>query len=155
MKSMSLVTTTGLVMTGLALIAGWQHFIAQSDAQGPATCTPASTPNQCYTAGLTQIAEARSQMESLRSDLGARVAQLETKVTELERVSRLAAPAGRVVAFDLQACPEGWSKYTQAIDRFVRGIDPESGGRTLGSTQEDSFQGHTFGDGSGKFFCVS
>ncbi|MBC8031864.1 MAG: hypothetical protein H7Z16_17410 [Pyrinomonadaceae bacterium] len=60
-----------------------------------------------------------------------------------------APPAGAVIAFDLAGCPAGWSEYTPAYGRFVRGID-KSGGRidtdgqrAPGSTQEDAIQNIT------------
>lgn len=55
--------------------------------------------------------------------------------------------SGEVVAFDLTACPDGWSEYTPARGRFIRGIDSSgtndpAGARTVGNVQEDAFQGH-------------
>ncbi len=54
-------------------------------------------------------------------------------------------PAGAVMAFDLTSCPAGWSEYTQARGRFLRGIDPSGGTavdpaglRAPGSQQEGS-----------------
>lgn len=32
-------------------------------------------------------------------------------------------PAGAIMAFDLTSCPTGWSEYTAAYGRFLRGID--------------------------------
>jgi|GEM_PF-1066049 len=57
-------------------------------------------------------------------------------------------PSGAVLAFDLSNCPSGWSEYTPAYGRFVRGIDrgnPKTdpdGTRTLGDLQEDQMQAH-------------
>ncbi|QQG38125.1 MAG: hypothetical protein HYS26_01050 [Candidatus Kaiserbacteria bacterium] len=59
------------------------------------------------------------------------------------------APSGAVMAFDLTACPSGWSEYTPAYGRFIRGIDKSgtsidpSGQRAPGSTQGDDFGAHT------------
>ncbi|MDP2619170.1 MAG: hypothetical protein Q8P46_03175 [Hyphomicrobiales bacterium] len=58
-------------------------------------------------------------------------------------------PSGAVMAFNLTSCPTGWSEYTPAKGRFVRGVcltssgcqDPD-GVRSVGSTQADAFQGH-------------
>lgn len=56
-------------------------------------------------------------------------------------------PPGSVVAFNLSACPNGWSEYEEAYGRFIRGfdrsgkIDPD-GKRKLGIPQEDSFEKH-------------
>lgn len=52
---------------------------------------------------------------------------------------------GEIVAFDLSACPEGWSEYLPARGRFLRGIDNGAGNdpdgvRTAGNVQEDALQ---------------
>jgi len=59
-------------------------------------------------------------------------------------------PAGAVMAFDLASCPTGWSEYTPARGRFLRGIDSTGtvdpdGVRAVGSTQEDEFKKHSHG----------
>ncbi len=54
-------------------------------------------------------------------------------------------PTGAISAFNLAACPSGWSEYTPARGRFLRGIDSTGTNdsvRTAGNTQEDAFQGH-------------
>jgi hypothetical protein len=56
-------------------------------------------------------------------------------------------PSGAVMAFDLAACPAGWSEYTAARGRFLRGIDngasnDPDGTRVPGSVQADAFQAH-------------
>ena len=47
-------------------------------------------------------------------------------------------PAGTVVAFDLSACPTGWSEFTAGRGRAIIGTNPTAGGgisvRTLGQT---------------------
>ncbi len=59
-----------------------------------------------------------------------------------------ASPKGAIMAFNLVSCPSGWSEYTLARGRFLRGIDstgindPE-GVRALGSTQDDIFESHS------------
>ncbi len=55
--------------------------------------------------------------------------------------------SGEIQAFDLTSCPAGWSEYTAARGRFLRGIDStgtiDPGGvRAPGSTQEDEFKSH-------------
>jgi hypothetical protein len=62
-------------------------------------------------------------------------------------------PAGTVSAFASTTCPTGWSEYTAARGRFLRGIDnganlDPNGTRTPGSTQADAMQGHTHSWGS-------
>ncbi len=56
-------------------------------------------------------------------------------------------PTGAIMAFDLATCPTGWSEYTPARGRFLRGIDngagnDPSGTRVAGNVQADAFQGH-------------
>lgn len=58
-----------------------------------------------------------------------------------------AIPAGAVMAFDLTACPSGWTEYTPARGRFIRGIDNGAGNdpdgtRSLGSVQNDAIKTH-------------
>lgn len=58
-------------------------------------------------------------------------------------------PTGAIMAFDLASCPTGWTEYTAARGRFLRGIDNGAGNdpdgtRASGATQADAFQGHTF-----------
>src|SRR5690606_8848693 len=59
----------------------------------------------------------------------------------------IGVPSGAVMAFDLSDCPSGWSEYTPARGRFIRGIDNGAGNdpdgtRTAGATQDDAFQDH-------------
>ena len=57
-----------------------------------------------------------------------------------------AMPAGAVIAFNLPACPAGWSEYTPAYGRFIRGIDKSGskidpdGQRKPESYQEDAIR---------------
>jgi len=67
--------------------------------------------------------------------------------TNIGASSGASIPAGAIMAFDLIACPSGWSEYTQARGRFLRGIDngagnDPSGTRAPGTIQQDAFQGH-------------
>ncbi len=55
---------------------------------------------------------------------------------------------GAVVSFNSKACPDGWSEYTKARGRFIRGLDKsntvdKTKNRKPGDHQEDAFQGHT------------
>jgi len=58
-----------------------------------------------------------------------------------------AIPSGLIAAFASASCPSGWSEYTAARGRFLRGIDngaglDPAGTRAPGATQADAFQGH-------------
>lgn len=68
----------------------------------------------------------------------------------IDRVNDALVPTGAVMAFNLAACPTpGWSEYTPAYGRFIRGIDKSGtaidpdGQRALGSIQADDFKTHT------------
>lgn len=57
-------------------------------------------------------------------------------------------PAGTISAFASTTCPTGWSEYTAARGRFLRGIDNGAGNdptgtRAPGATQADDFKSHT------------
>jgi len=57
-------------------------------------------------------------------------------------------PSGAIMAFDLTSCPSGWTEYTAARGRFLRGIDNGAGNdpdgtRAPGATQEDELKAHT------------
>ena len=63
-------------------------------------------------------------------------------------------PAGAIMAFDLATCPSGWSEYTAARGRFLRGIDSTGandpdGVRSAGSLQADELKSHTHLTGQG------
>ncbi|PIZ30939.1 MAG: hypothetical protein COY40_03365 [Alphaproteobacteria bacterium CG_4_10_14_0_8_um_filter_53_9] len=60
----------------------------------------------------------------------------------------IGVPEGTISAFASTTCPTGWSEYTAARGRFLRGIDNSAGNdpdgtRSPGATQADAFQGHT------------
>lgn len=73
----------------------------------------------------------------------------------IEPAVRIGIPSKSVVAFSLEGCPEGWTAFAPAVGRFIRGIGQSAGDRKVGSLEEDAFQGHTFGDGSGKILKFS
>jgi hypothetical protein len=60
----------------------------------------------------------------------------------------IGVPTGTIMAFAASSCPTGWSEYTAARGRFLRGIDTTgasvdpNGPRAAGSTQADAMQGH-------------
>lgn len=56
-------------------------------------------------------------------------------------------PTGTIAAFESSSCPSGWTEYTAARGRFLRGIDNGAGNdpagtRAPGATQTDAMQGH-------------
>ena len=61
----------------------------------------------------------------------------------------IGVPTGTIAAFNASSCPSGWTEYTAARGRFLRGIDTlaagidPSGTRAAGSTQDDSLKSHT------------
>jgi hypothetical protein len=73
-----------------------------------------------------------------------------------------AIPSGLIAAFASASCPTGWTEYTPARGRFLRGIDNGAGNdpagtRTPGNQQADAMQGHKHSvttDGSGASVMV-
>lgn len=54
--------------------------------------------------------------------------------------------SGEIAAFALSTCPDGWSAYTPAQGRFLRGIDPTGTNDTIrvaGNVQADALGSHT------------
>src|SRR5690606_22835041 len=59
----------------------------------------------------------------------------------------IGVPTGTIAAFAAASCPNGWSEYTPARGRFLRGIDNDAGNdpdgtRAAGSTQGDAIGNH-------------
>jgi hypothetical protein len=57
-------------------------------------------------------------------------------------------PTGMIMAFASTSCPAGWTEYTAARGRFLRGIDNGAGNdpdgtRAPGNAQTDDFKSHT------------
>ena len=57
-------------------------------------------------------------------------------------------PAGTIAAFEATSCPSGWSEYTTARGRFLRGRDNGAGNdpdgtRAPGNVQADDLKSHT------------
>jgi hypothetical protein len=68
-------------------------------------------------------------------------------IANLSDLNGRTVPTGAVMPFNLATCPTGWTEYTPARGRFIRGIDngagnDPSGTRALENVQADSFQGH-------------
>jgi hypothetical protein len=64
-----------------------------------------------------------------------------------QTTAAIAVPSHAVMAFNLTTCPTGWSEYTLARGRFIRGIDngagnDPSGTRSPGNTQADDNKSH-------------
>lgn len=63
--------------------------------------------------------------------------------------AKVTIPKNSVMAFNQETCPEGWSDFTPAYGRFVRGIDRNKapldpdGERVLASLQIDALAEHT------------
>lgn len=63
-----------------------------------------------------------------------------------------ASMTGAVMAFNASTCPTGWTEFTPARGRFLRGIDNGAGNdpdgtRAPGDVQDDAFQAHRHFDG--------
>ena len=59
----------------------------------------------------------------------------------------IGVPTGTIVAFASANCPNGWTPYTPAQGRFLRGIDPagsnDTANRSPGNVQQDALQNIT------------
>jgi len=66
-----------------------------------------------------------------------------------ELIKKHIMPSRAVLAFDSNKCPTGWTEYTKAYGRFIRGVDKSGkaidsdGLRSIGSKQGDSVIKHT------------
>ncbi|MDD2891794.1 MAG: hypothetical protein PHQ95_02410 [Candidatus Gracilibacteria bacterium] len=79
------------------------------------------------------------------------LSDLNTRLSNAETNGGI-VPTGAIMAFNLTACPTGWTEYTAARGRFLRGFDngagndPDcairTGGCTVGSTQGDELKSH-------------
>ncbi|WP_041316502.1 hypothetical protein [Hyphomicrobium nitrativorans] len=78
---------------------------------------------------------------------GKTIAQLYAEGRAFNFVGGGGVPSGAVMAFDATACPSGWTEYTPARGRFLRGIDNGAGNdpagtRAPGHTQADELTNH-------------
>lgn len=60
----------------------------------------------------------------------------------------IGVPTGTIAAFAASSCPSGWTEYTPARGRFLRGVDNGAGNdpagtRAPGNVQADEFESHT------------
>lgn len=76
-----------------------------------AIANAAFSPMANVNAGQTLSKDAWNQMVANFDDLNARIS------------ASSSVPVGAVMAFNLSACPTGWSEYAPAYGRFIRGID--------------------------------
>ncbi len=81
--------------------------------------------------------------------------QVEENQKRIDTIQRMLIPAGAVLPFNLDQCPDGWKEYTPAYGRFIRGIDKtgkvdSDGERKPGNLQEDQLKQTKFSDQSGK-----
>ncbi len=68
--------------------------------------------------------------------------------TQMKAQLKIHVPSGAVMAFDLNACPTGWTEFAPAYGRFIRGIDRSNtsidpdGERAPGSIQDEALKSH-------------
>ena len=77
------------------------------------------------------------------NDADTRISTLSGVVSSLQ--SGAWTPSWAIMAFNLSDCPDGWTEYTPAQWRFLRGIDSTGTNdtvRALGNIQDDAFEGH-------------
>lgn len=128
-----LVNTTGATVTGNFTTTG---SITGNTVAGDMVATQAE-------------AEAGTNSDHIMTPL--RVLQAITKALSVAPT----VPTGAIMAFDLSSCPSGWTEYTPARGRFLRGIDNGAGNdpdgtRAVGNVQGDAFRSHNhpFTDGA-------
>ncbi|ODA66154.1 hypothetical protein A7A08_03007 [Methyloligella halotolerans] len=104
-------------------------YVQLTSATTTLTCNAGATGTMRYTSGTMQVCDGSSW-----GNIG------------------IGIPTGTIAAFAASSCPTGWSEYTPARGRFLRGIDngagndPE-GARTPGGSQEDAAPNITGGLG--------
>lgn len=118
----------------------------RSDASKPSNVTVFAESRGDVPVGLTWGAYKGEEPVNELKTLAARLASAETALSMLM--------PGAVVAFNAKDCPAGWSEYTAAQGRFVRGIDKAAtaasavdpdGLRAPGSVQGDMLASHKHG----------
>ncbi len=101
-------------------------YMQLSSASTVLACNTAATGTMRYTSGTMQVCDG-----SEWGNIG------------------IGVPTGTIAAFEASSCPAGWSEYTPARGRFLRGIDTlaagidPSGTRAAGDTQGDTLQNIT------------
>jgi hypothetical protein len=154
-------------MRRLVLLAGVLAVPAWADCPAAPTGSTADTVVQMLanggTAGIGPVAKLTATKEgALVYDSG--VNQLKycdgTNWNPILTSNAATVPTGAVMAFDATTCPSGWSEYTAARGRFLRGIDngaglDPDGTRAAGSQQADAFQGHAHFGSSLSYITVA
>lgn|GEM_PF-7032877 len=110
--------------------------IARNGNVGIQTTTPSAT--------LDVNGDLKARTASIEGNLNASSLRFPDSTVQ----TTAAPPAHAVIAFNLPACPAGWSEYTPAQGRFIRGVDRTGRGidpdqRSVGSTQEDAIRNIT------------
>ncbi|MCV0371875.1 tail fiber domain-containing protein [Filomicrobium sp.] len=101
-------------------------YVHLNSATTPLTCNSGFTGAMRYTSGTMQVCDGNNW-----GNIG------------------IGVPGGTIAAFEAVSCPAGWSEYTPARGRFLRGIDTlaagidPSGTRAPGNIQEDTLQNVT------------
>lgn len=100
-------------------------YMQLSSASTVLACNTAATGTMRYTSGTMQVCDG-----SEWGNIG------------------IGVPTGTIAAFAASSCPSGWSEYTPARGRFLRGIDNGAGNdpdgtRAAGNVQADLLKSHT------------
>ncbi|MDH1271215.1 hypothetical protein N5C81_26795 [Rhizobium pusense] len=144
-------TNTGMYWVGadqLGLTAGGvQRLLVNTTGAtvtGNFTATGSLTGNTVAGGMVATQAEAEAGTDDTHIMTPLRVLQAITKA--LSTTSTV--PAGAIMAFDLTSCPTGWTEYTPARGRFLRGIDNGAGNdpqgtRAPGNVQSDANRSHS------------
>lgn len=106
-------------------------YVQLSSATTVLSCNAGATGTMRYTSGTMQVCDGSSW-----GNIG------------------IGVPTGTIAAFEAGSCPTGWSEYTPARGRFLRGIDNGAGNdpdgtRSPGDTQDDEFESHSHQFGTG------
>jgi hypothetical protein len=103
-----------------------------------------TTAGDCHDAGTARPAGSQSigRVFSTNASAGTFAVALGLGGTSAGNI-----PVGTIAAFASTSCPTGWTEYTPARGRFLRGIDngagvDPSGTRAPGNQQADAMQGH-------------
>ncbi len=103
-----------------------------------------TTAGDCHDAGSARPAGSQSigRVLSTNGSGGSYVVSLGLGGTSAGNI-----PVGTISAFASTTCPTGWTVYSPAVGRFLRGIDTaantsDTQNRTPGTTETDMMQGH-------------